>query len=160
MARPRVEWEEMATKASTNLVLYDDYCSFCVAQMRLLKRLDWFNTISVLPMSDPRAAALFPGLSKEQLLEAIRCVSGSGQVRSGARCFRHLALRLPMLIPMALIMWVPGVIWVADRVYWRISRNRYLLSRVLGCDGGTCAVRPPGEDSRGNEKIPAVPAKP
>ena len=149
----------MATKTATNLVLYDDHCSFCVAQMRLLKRLDWCNMISVLPMSDPHAAKLFPGLSKEQLLEAIRCVTGNGQVHSGARCFRYLGLRIPMLVPLALIMWVPGVIWVADRVYWRISRNRYFLSRFLGCDGGACAVRRPGE-SRGDEKIPVVTAKP
>jgi predicted DCC family thiol-disulfide oxidoreductase YuxK len=50
-------------------------------------------------------------------------------------------MRLPLLIPLALFLWVPGVIWVAERVYQWISRHRQLLSRLFGCKGA-CAILP------------------
>jgi hypothetical protein len=50
-------------------------------------------------------------------------------------------MRLPLLIPVALFLWIPGVIQVAEVVYQWVSRNRLLLSRVFGCKGA-CAVLP------------------
>ncbi len=145
-------------KAANNLVLYDDQCSLCVVQMRALKRIDWCNAISLVRMSSPRVAEIVPGLSREQLLEAIRCVAKDGRIYSGARCFRYLAMRIPLLIPLALILWLPSVIWVADKIYRRISRNRYLFSRLLGCRE-VCAVKPPGQPGVEKE-IPTLAGKP
>ena len=48
---------------------------------------------------------------------------------------------LPLLVPLALFMWIPGVIWIAEIVYAWVSRNRTLLSRVFGCKDA-CAVMP------------------
>ena len=31
------------------------------------------------------------------------------------------------------MLWLPGVIWVAELVYRWVSRNRHLLSRLFGC---------------------------
>jgi len=39
---------------------------------------------------------------------------------------------------------VPGVIWVAERVYAWVSRNRHLLSRTFGCKDA-CAIMPQRE---------------
>jgi predicted DCC family thiol-disulfide oxidoreductase YuxK len=50
-------------------------------------------------------------------------------------------MRMPLAAPFALIMWLPGVIWVAEIFYRWISRNRYLLSRVFGCKEA-CAIMP------------------
>ena len=41
----------------------------------------------------------------------------------------------------ALILWLPGVIWVAERIYMWVSRNRHLLSRWFGCKQA-CAWMP------------------
>ena len=41
----------------------------------------------------------------------------------------------------ALVLWIPGVIWIAERIYMRISRNRHLLSRIFGCKEA-CAIMP------------------
>src|SRR5262245_11823140 len=56
---------------ATHAVLYDGDCPFCVFQMRLITWLDWFNTVSLLPISNPRAAELAPKVRREDLLEAI-----------------------------------------------------------------------------------------
>lgn len=122
-------------------MLYDDQCSLCTFQMRLLTWLDWFHALTLLPISSPEAAVIAPQLSREDLLEAIHCVTPEGRIHRGARCIRFLGMRLPLLVPVALLLWIPGVIQVAEWIYQWISRHRYLLSRWFGCREA-CAILP------------------
>jgi predicted DCC family thiol-disulfide oxidoreductase YuxK len=109
--------------------------------MKLLSWLDWGNRFALVPASDPRVATLAPELTAQQLNEAIHCVTPEGQIYRGARAIRFISMRLPLLLPLALVLWLPGVIFVAERVYSVISRNRQLISRVFGCKGA-CAIMP------------------
>ncbi len=122
-------------------VLYDADCPLCVFQMRLLTWLDWRGAIAFLPVSDPRVRELCSGISREDLLEAIHCLARDGSVHRGARCIRFVGMRMPLLAPVALLLWVPGVIWIAEWIYRWVSRNRHLLGRLFGCRGA-CAVMP------------------
>ncbi|MEK7684619.1 MAG: DUF393 domain-containing protein [Verrucomicrobiota bacterium] len=128
-------------KTSTHIVLYDDECPMCTFQMRVLTWLDWFNALTLLPISHGRAAELVPGLTREDLMEAIHCLARNGRIYRGARCIRFVGARLPLLLPLALVLWIPGVIWVAERIYAWVSRNRHLLSRIFGCKEA-CAILP------------------
>lgn len=105
----------------------------CQAQMRWLRRLDWFQALELTPISSVDPATLPPGVTPESLREAMHVISANGQCRTGARGVRHLALRVPLLAPWALLMWIPGMIHVADWVYRRVASNRYVLSRFFGC---------------------------
>ncbi len=127
---------------ATNIVLYDDHCPLCVSQTRLLRQLDWFNSFRFQGISDPRSIELIPNVKCEDLLAAIHCVSKDGKIFRAARCFRFLALRIPLLIPLALTLWIPGMIWIAEKIYSRIARNRYFLSRFFGCKEA-CSILPP-----------------
>ena len=122
-------------------VLYDDACSLCTFQMKVLTWLDWRGALALVPLSDPRAREIAPQVTREDLLEAIHCVPPGGAVYRGARAIRFIGLRLPLLVPVALGLWLPGVIWVAEIAYRWISRNRYLLSKVFGCKDA-CAIMP------------------
>ncbi|MHB8519350.1 MAG: thiol-disulfide oxidoreductase DCC family protein [Limisphaerales bacterium] len=144
--------------AATHIVLYDDQCPMCTFQMRVLTWLDWFNVLELLPISNPRAAQIAPAISRANLLEAIHCVATNGHIYRGARCIRFVGLRLPLLVLPALVLWIPGVIWIAEKIYAWVSRNRYLLSRVFGCKGA-CAILP--ERKRVEEKtVQPAPGKP
>jgi predicted DCC family thiol-disulfide oxidoreductase YuxK len=77
-------------------------------------------------------------------MEAIHCVKTDGTVLRGARALRFIGMRMPLMVPMALFLWFPGVIWAAEWVYGCVSRNRHLLSRVFGCKGA-CAIVPQRE---------------
>ncbi len=134
---------------ATNIVLYDDQCPMCTFQMRVLTWLDWFDVTTLLPMSDPRVAEVAPTLTREDLAAAIHCVARNGRIYRGARCLRYVGLRMPLLFPVALVLWIPGVIWIAEKIYQWVSRNRYLLSRVFGCKEA-CSIMPARE--RQNEK--------
>ena len=125
----------------SHLVLYDDECPLCIFQMKVLSWLDWRGALALVPLSDPRAQAAAPQLVREDLLEAIHCVTPEGAVYRGARALRFVGLRLPLLVPVALLLWIPGVIYLAEIIYRLISRNRLLLSRLFGCRDA-CAILP------------------
>jgi len=132
----------MPDVADRHLVLYDGECPLCVFQSRVLSWLDWLNQLRLLPLADAEVQALKLGISREDLLEAIHCVTRHGQIHRGARCIRFVGMRLPLLLPLALMLWIPGVIWIAEKVYQAISRNRLVLSRMFGCKEA-CAILPP-----------------
>ena len=124
-----------------HIILYDGECPMCVFQMKVLSWLDWFGVLALVPLSDPRAQAIAPQLTREDLLEAIHCVTPQGRIYRGARAIRFVGLRLPLLVPVALFMWIPGVILIAELIYRWVSRNRLVLSRVFGCKDA-CAILP------------------
>ena len=128
-------------KTGTHLVLYDEQCPLCTFQMRLLSWLDWFNTVSLVPISAPLAQVAAPRLTREDLLAAIHSVAKDGRIYRGARCIRFVGMRMPLLVPVSLLLWIPGVIWIAEKFYNWVSRNRYILSRMFGCKEA-CAIMP------------------
>ncbi len=139
---------------ATNIVLYDSDCSLCTFQSRLITWLDWFNTVSLLPIADPRAQEIAPRLTRTDLHEAIHCVAKNGKISRGARCLRFIGMRMPLAAPFSIVLWVPGVIYLAEIVYRWISKNRYILSRVFGCKEA-CAILP----ARRRENEEAVPGR-
>jgi predicted DCC family thiol-disulfide oxidoreductase YuxK len=122
-------------------VLYDGACAMCTFQMKVLSRLDWFGVFALVPATDPRARAVAPQLTSEDLQAAIHCVTAEGRVYQGARALRFMGLRLPLLVPLALALWIPGMIFLADIAYGWVSRNRQTLSRAFGCQD-SCAIPP------------------
>ena len=60
-------------------------------------------------------------------------------------------MRMPLAVPFALILWLPGVIYLAEIVYRWISRNRHLIGKLFGCKGA-CAIVPARR--RNNESVP------
>ena len=127
-----------------HLVLYDDECPLCTFQMRLLTWLDWRNVLAIVPLSDARAHQSAAAIAREDLMAAIHCVTPDGTIYRGARCLRFVGMRLPLLIPIAVLLWIPGVIQLAEIIYRWVSRNRLVLSRVFGCKEA-CAVLPKRE---------------
>lgn len=131
----------MAVKPPTHTVLYDGDCSLCTFQSRVISWLDWFNAFTLMPIADPRAAEIAPGIGRADLLEAIHCVAKDGRIHRGARCIRFVSLRMPLAVPAGLFLWIPGVIQVAEVAYKWLSQNRHLISRVFGCKGA-CTLLP------------------
>ena len=124
-----------------HFLLYDGECPMCIFQMKVLSWLDWFHVLALVPLSDSRAQEIAPQLTREDLQEAIHCVTPERRIYRGARAIRFVGMRLPLLVPVALFLWIPGVIFAAEIVYQWVSRNRLLLSRVFGCKDA-CAILP------------------
>ena len=134
---------------TTNVVIYDGDCPLCTFQMKLLTWMDWLNTTTLVPLSDPKVQALAPQLKREDLMAAIHCLDKEGSIHRGARCIRFVSLRMPLLIPLALVLWIPGVIWVAEKIYQWVSNNRLILSKLFGCKDA-CTILPERRREQGD----------
>ena len=108
---------------------YDGNCSFCTGGVAGLSRLDFFRQVRWMPFQSleepPR------GLSWEHLNCAAYLDTGRDQLYEGFYSLRMLTLRLPLLVPLAPVLWAPGVNLLGPAVYRWIARNRYLISRCL-----------------------------
>lgn len=144
----------VATSDRKHVVLYDDECPLCTFQMKMLTWLDWFGVLSLVPLSHERATEIAPGISREDLQEAIHCIAKDGKIYRGARALRFVGMRLPLMIPAALIMWIPGVILIAEKAYQFISKHRLVFSRLFGCKGA-CALLPTRERAQDGTLPPA-----
>ena len=102
----------------------------------------------MIPLKDPRTQEIAPDITREDLLEAIHCITPEGKIHGGARAIRFLGMRIPLLVPVGLFLWLPGVIWIAEKAYAFVSRNRHFFSKIFGCKGA-CAIMPEkGENQR------------
>jgi len=133
----------------TNVVIYDGDCPLCTFQMKLLTWMDWLNITTLLPIADPKVQALAPQLKREDLMAAIHCLDKKGNIHRGARCIRFVSLRMPLLIPLALVLWIPGVIWIAEKIYEWVSNNRLILSKLFGCKDA-CSIMPQRQRDQGD----------
>jgi len=113
-------------------LLYDGDCPLCRSQMVLLERLDWFSRVRCMPLDHPERANLTE-TPKAELMAAIHAIDPRGRIHKGVWGLRRIGLRIPLLAPMCLLLWLPGAIWIADRLYRQVAQNRYLLSRWFGC---------------------------
>ena len=94
-----------------SLVLFDGFCPFCQASMRLLKAFDWLGNLEFRSLRDPDSIpATQPPLELSRLIEEMHVVTPhAGRTYHGFWAFRHIAWRLPALVLVAPILYIPGV---------------------------------------------------
>jgi predicted DCC family thiol-disulfide oxidoreductase YuxK len=122
-------------------VLYDGQCPFCRRSVALLKRLDWLGRLSYIDARDrAHLPAGPPSLDPNRLLQEMHVVTPDGRhVYQGFGALRWLAWRLPLLWPVAPLLYLPGVPALGQRLYLWVARNRF---RLVPCHGGVCAGPP------------------
>lgn len=121
------------------LVLFDGMCPFCQASVRVLKRLDWLGWLECRSFREPEhVPRLNPPLDPEAMEAEMHAVSHDGRkVRKGFQAFRMISWRLPLLVPIAPLLYFPGVGWIGQKAYLWVARNRFNL---IPCKDGVCAL--------------------
>lgn len=107
---------------------YDGDCGLCVRTARWLSRIDFFSRISWTPYQS--LAEPPEGLTWADLDSAAYLVPGAGRLHRGYYAFRMLTLKLLPLMPLAPVLWFPGISRLGTRVYRWIAASRYHAS---GC---------------------------
>jgi predicted DCC family thiol-disulfide oxidoreductase YuxK len=121
-------------------VLYDGQCAFCVKSIDLLRRLDWLRRLTYsdarqtqnLPVREP---PLDPGRFLEEMHLLL---PGGDRLLHGFRAFRWIAWRLPLLWPIAPLLYLPGMSVIGQRAYLWVARHRFQL---IPCHGGVCEMQ-------------------
>jgi predicted DCC family thiol-disulfide oxidoreductase YuxK len=122
-------------------VLYDGQCPFCRKSVEMLRRLDWLHRLSYVDARDPaRLPATREPLDPQRLLQEMHVVPpGGGRAYHGFGALRWLAWRLPLLWPLAPLLYIPGVPALGQRLYLWVARHRF---RLVPCHGGVCTLPP------------------
>lgn len=121
------------------VVLYDGDCPFCQKSIAVLRRLDWLGRLHPQDVRDeanlPPEAAAIP--AKWRLDEMHLLTPDRQHTPAGFAAFRWMAWRLPLTLPLAPLLYLPGVPWLGNRAYRWVARNRFGL---VPCRDGACAV--------------------
>ncbi len=121
------------TQRKRPVLLFDGDCAFCTRCARALARIGPDAEIVAWQFTD--LAEL--GMTPEQAAEAVQLVQIDGTVRSGHEAIAavlNTAGRIWKIVGSAIML--PGISWMAAKVYRLVADNRYRLP------GGTpaCAV--------------------
>jgi predicted DCC family thiol-disulfide oxidoreductase YuxK len=130
-------------------VLYDGACGLCRASVVRVRSIDPGGRIELVDLHDPGAAARFPQVNREEAMRWMQAVDRGGRVYSGADAWARIGLALPGWKLVAWLLLVPGIHFVAGRVYGWVARNRYRWNHDL-CADGSCALH------TGESEAPAV----
>ena len=125
-------------------VIYDGYCVICQRSRRIVKALDWLHRVEFLNIHDwSEVSQRYPNLDFEQAMGQVHTMSSTGQMLGGFNGLRRILRELPLGIPLWLLLYIPGVSWLGQKVYRWIAQNRYRINKVVGapvCENGACKV--------------------
>jgi predicted DCC family thiol-disulfide oxidoreductase YuxK len=121
------------------IVLYDGDCPFCRRSVAILKRLDWLGRLHFQSARDvDHLPPSHVSLDSKRLLDEMHVLTPDRRhAYAGYSAFRWIAWRLPLAVPAAPLLYVPGVPWVGNRIYLWVAKNRMNL---VPCTDGACPV--------------------
>ena len=110
------------------VLYYDGNCGLCARTVRWLSRLDLFGQVTWTPFQSLNEPPY--GLSWDDLDRAAYLDTGQGHLYEGYYAFRKLSLRLIPLLPLAPVLWLPGMGLAGEVAYRWVAGNRYRAIRV------------------------------
>ena len=127
-------------------VLFDGACSLCRASAARVRRFDRRGCIEFLDVHDPEAQRRFPQVDRDAALRWMQAVDSRGQISSGADAWARIGMLLPGWKLLAWLLLLPGIRFLAQKIYAWIARNRYRWNREI-CEDGSCAAHVAGAAS-------------
>ena len=93
---------------------YDGECGFCIRWVRVLGRMDRAGRVSWVAFqsldSPPRGIG-WEDLKRSAYLDSDP-LARAADLHEGFFAFRRLTLRIPALLPLAPLFWLPGMGWL------------------------------------------------
>ncbi|OGX07269.1 MAG: hypothetical protein A2Z88_06265 [Omnitrophica WOR_2 bacterium GWA2_47_8] len=138
-----VKWVEQKRAFNQNerqsKLIHDGHCGFCRGQIKLLAVMDLFAT---LKMVDFHSAEDLRGLHKDLTLKKatsqIHLIEPDGTLYGGFDVFKRICLHMPMLYPLILVFYFPGMGVIGPHLYRWVAKNRYLFHVNKVCRANAC----------------------
>lgn len=129
----------------TVTAVFDGQCVICRSTERVVRALDWRRRVRFLDLHEhERVAATFPWLDQSDAMGQIHVVDERGRVFAGFLGTRRMLRELPLGYPLWLLLQLPGMTRVGERVYRFVARRRYTVNRWFGapvvCENDVCKI--------------------
>ncbi len=111
-------------------ILYDGLCLSCGRARKIISLLDWFSVIKTIDAYDEKALAQIPAEISDlnSLLSEIHLLDKNGMTYTGFYAVRKIGLKLPLIAPFALLLYLPGIPILGKKIYAYIAKNRRRLN--------------------------------
>ena len=126
------EFTDAKSRHARGWLFFDAHCRFCVRFARSLAPVLSKRGIALAPLQDPRVSALL-GLSRAELLRALRFILADGRQFAGADTILALAHEIWWARPLVWFSRIPGATALFHSSYTRVASRR-------GCTNASCAV--------------------
>lgn len=135
-------------KSSKLIFYYDEECPLCARTKIILTHFDVFGAIEfkgvqTYGFNDDRLSKY----SKEQMLDNIFSISSSGKVREGLDTYVYALTFIPLFLPIALLLRIPGIYHLGKSVYSWVAKNR----NVERCTEDNCGYELPSIPQNNDE---------
>lgn len=127
---------DTASTLARPTVVFDGDCRFCRRQERRIARLDWLGRFDSVPYD--AAVQVWPEVARGTLGDGLRVRFPDGSVTVGIDAVRSIAVRMPLTMLPALLLWFPGIHRLGALAYGVVARRR--RRDADGGDGASCAA--------------------
>ncbi|HEY9153807.1 MAG TPA: DCC1-like thiol-disulfide oxidoreductase family protein [Opitutaceae bacterium] len=116
---------QLSRQSSIN-ILFDANCQICRRTVSLLYNLDWLNRLTLHPNNSESDWPAEPRkqLRAETAMDRFVAIDSNGKIAFGYDAYEMIAGRVPLLWPMRLLMFIPGVSIVGGRIYNWVAQSR------------------------------------
>lgn len=124
--------------ARPSKLMFDGSCIVCVRTVGLIHRLDIFKLVDLIDFRTATTSELgLEPASRDRLESEILLATPSGKVLGGFQAFRYMTGRLPLLLALFPLLYLPIVAQLGELVYKTFAANRF---KILGgrCPQGVC----------------------
>ncbi len=104
------------------IVVYDDTCGMCRNSVRWVRRLDWLQRLDDLGYSI--AVERYPEVGRGALGDGLRVRFDDGSVALGVDAVRAIAIRTPLGVLGAWVLYLPPGRALGARLYGRMAARR------------------------------------
>ena len=118
------------------VLIYDGTCGLCRGGMSWISRRAVRGQFEFLPCQAPERRARYPWMDERACLEAMQVILPDGRVLAGDAAIPEILRRLRGWRWLAQAFRLPGMEWLAPRLYGWVARHRYQISCLLGSPRG------------------------
>lgn len=116
---------------------YDAECPLCKRTVLVLSHLDLTNSIEYIEVQNHyQQDAQLKAIPLEELLTDVFSIDGKGKISKGVDTYRKVFFAVPYLIPLGILISIPGLSHLAKFVYRVVSRDRI----VERCSEENCHI--------------------
>jgi len=124
----------ITAKQPTLTVFYDQLCPLCNRTVLIINHFDIFKRIDFKNAQE--YASAYPPIatiSPETLLTDLYALDSHGAIYSGVATYRQILIKMGYLMPIGLLIGLPGIYQVACKQYRKIADNRSRIACTSEC---------------------------
>ena len=121
------------------IALFDAQCSLCQNTKRLFQKLDIGKKVTWMSLQEYERKGFSPQFKAVDLRREIHMINPDGKVLVGYWAVRRLLLLSPITCLFGLVLHLPFVHLIGNRVYRLIAKNRYKLNK-RNCEDNSCSL--------------------